>query len=225
MQRIQATASKRPVNVSAPLVCIFSLCSAVVSLVLPQFLCCHQQNMIAQGNHPKKLFSKPYSLCIITHTIRSFMLCRASVFSRACRSICFIHFFFLVLFHESKSQTLLPSGWTTHRRWKALLLFSLPYAPETVPSSASDYPRAQMLRHPLPPEMLNWKICLRGMGAQSLEGLGCECKDLIIIAAINKCSRNYDSVLSTQGSELLRNKTKKCTRLLQFHLLSATNLA
>lgn len=43
---------------------------------------------------------------------------------------------------------------------EALLLFSLPYAPETVPSSASDYSRAQMLCHPLPPEMLNSKICL-----------------------------------------------------------------
>lgn len=143
-----------------------------------------------------------------------FMLCRVSAFSGACRSICFIHFFFSALFHESESKTLFPSGWTTCRRWKALLLFSLPYAPETVPSSALDYPRVQMLHHPLPPETLNSKICLHGMGAQSLEGLGCECKDLIIIATMNKCSENDHSLLSMQGSELLRikqNKTKMHT--------------
>ena len=157
----------------------------------------------------EKTFSKKHSSCIISHMIWLFMLCRASAFSGACRRICFIHFFFSALFHVSKSKTLFPSGWATRRRWKALLLFSLPYAPETVPRSASDYPQVQMLCHPLPPETLNSKICLHGMGAQSLEGLGCECSDLIIIAAVNKCSKNDRSLLSMQRCELLRINQNK----------------
>lgn len=142
--------------------------------------------------------------------IWSVCLCyEVSVFPEAAEgSACFIHFF-SNLFRESESNPLFPSGWTARRRWKTLLLFSLPYAPETVPSSAPDYARAQMLCHPLPPERLNREICLDGMGAQCLEGLGCGRKDLVTIAAINKCSRNDHCLLSMQGSEQLRKKTKQ----------------
>lgn len=88
---MQATASKRPVSISAPLVCI-TLRSVIALLVLPQSLCSHQQDAIAQGNHPKKkkLCSKTYSSCIITHMICLFMLWSFSL-SRACRRICLLY--------------------------------------------------------------------------------------------------------------------------------------
>lgn len=77
---MQATASKRPVSISAPLVCI-TLHSVIALLVLPQSLCSHQQDAIAQGNHPKKktllkniffMHNHPYDLFVYVMKFQSF---------------------------------------------------------------------------------------------------------------------------------------------------------